>query len=82
MSHAYRVTETEDWLPTDSGLPRGRWALAASAPTLAAARKIQKFLGPRATVWKHAGEAWFEFLEACHPLGAPGDVRFVFGFDS
>jgi hypothetical protein len=29
-----------------------------------------------------AGPAWFAFLDACKPLGAPEDVRFVFGFDS
>lgn len=29
-----------------------------------------------------AGKAWFDFLDACRPLGDPKDVRFVFGFDS
>jgi hypothetical protein len=29
-----------------------------------------------------AGGAWFAFLDACKPLGDPGAVRFVFGFDS
>jgi hypothetical protein len=34
------------------------------------------------TYRQSAGAAWFEFLEACRPLGKPEDVRFVFGFDS
>jgi hypothetical protein len=29
-----------------------------------------------------AGKSWFEFLEACRPLGDPNKTRFVFGFDS
>jgi hypothetical protein len=29
-----------------------------------------------------AGKSWFEFLEACKPLGDPERIRFVFGFDS
>src|SRR6202789_309375 len=34
------------------------------------------------TYRKSAGEAWFQFLEACRALGEPSKVRFVFGFDS
>jgi DNA repair exonuclease SbcCD ATPase subunit len=50
-SHKYNVTETEEWLPSKSDLPRGRWALHAHTPTLRAARILQRFMGPRATVW-------------------------------
>jgi hypothetical protein len=50
-SHKYIVTETEEWLPASADLPRGRWALSAHLPTLAAAREMQRFMGPRATVW-------------------------------
>jgi hypothetical protein len=50
-SHKYNVTETEEWLPGKSDLPRGRWALHAHTPTLRAARILQRFMGPRATVW-------------------------------
>ena len=34
------------------------------------------------TYRESAGKAWFAFIEACKPLGAPEDIRFVFGFDS
>ena len=34
------------------------------------------------TYRESAGRAWFNFLDACKSLGAPEDVRLVFGFDS
>ena len=47
----YRVTETEEWLPSRAGLPRGRWGLSATAYTLAGAKKLKALMGPRATIW-------------------------------
>jgi ribosomal protein S27AE len=50
-SHKYAVTETEEWLPGKSDLPRGRWGITLYAPTLRAARQLQKFMGQRASIW-------------------------------
>jgi len=47
----YVVHETQAWLSVDGDLPRNRWGLSANAPTLTVARKLQKFMGPRATIW-------------------------------
>lgn len=51
-THApFHVSETEEWLPGNTGLPRGRWALSARAFTIKAAKQLQEFMGPRAKIW-------------------------------
>ena len=47
----YQITETESWLPSHARLPRGRWGLSAMTYTLTAAKKLRKFMGPRATIY-------------------------------
>jgi hypothetical protein len=52
LSDRYVVTETESWMPSESKLPRGRWGLRVHAATLKGARRLQRFLGPRATIFR------------------------------
>ena len=66
----YRVTETEEWLPSECDLPRGRWALSASACTLAGAKKLKAFMGSRATIYvmaKHENSATYKLLSEASP---------------
>ena len=63
----YVITETENWMPADAGLPRNRWARSAHSGTLAGARKLRRFFGSRSVIWirvsQHDNSASYEQFE-------------------
>lgn len=83
------LEEYDAWKLSENSAPAG-WCRGISGPRVVISAEegpLKPNTSHLVCKWEqtqraHIGERWFEFMARLHRLGAPADVRLVFGFDS